>query len=79
MGFSSISYADTYEPIPHCYEPNKPLIFAAKSYKERYARDVADYKLCIKNFIDRQQNSAQIHQEAAQNALRTWNEFVKQQ
>ena len=79
MGLSSLSYADTYEPVAHCYEPNKPLIFSTKRYKEHYISDVADYKLCLKTFIEKQQQAAQKHQEAAQNALKTWNEFVKQQ
>lgn len=77
MGFSVSSHADLYEPVPHCYEPSKLLWFASSAYKERYENDVNGYHTCMKEFILKQENSAKRHAKAAQDAIKTWNEFVK--
>ncbi|MCW8930373.1 MAG: hypothetical protein OQL19_09065 [Gammaproteobacteria bacterium] len=77
MGSSVTSYADSFEPLPHCYKPTKPLWLATSYYKTRYNRDVEEYQRCMKSFIVAQENAVKIHTQAAQNALKTWNEFVQ--
>jgi len=72
-------YADHYEPVAHCYQPSKPLWLASFDYKQRYKYEMEQYKVCIKAFIMEQKNAAQIHTSAAQNALQTWNNFIKTQ
>lgn len=79
MGLTVLSHADTYEPIAHCYKPSKPLMFASSHYKNRYTQDVEVYRICLKTFIEHQENAAKMHQEAAKNALKTWNDFASQQ
>jgi len=71
-------YADLYEPVPHCYQPSKPLWLAAEKYQQRYELDVEQYQTCIKLFIKKQQNAVQVHTLAAQKALKTWNDFIKE-
>ena len=79
LGLSASSHADTYEPVPHCYKPSKPLFFASRHYKDRYRIDVEEYQSCLKKFIQHQELAAKMHTEAAQNALKTWNDFAEQQ
>ncbi|RKZ92762.1 MAG: hypothetical protein DRQ43_08755 [Gammaproteobacteria bacterium] len=79
MGISLSSHADLYEPIPQCYQPTKPLWFATSYYKQRYEQDIDDYKNCMTTFIKKQKRAAAKHTEAAKMALKSWNEFVKEQ
>ncbi len=37
---------------------------------------VESYKSCIKQFVDEQREAARIHQEAANEAIEEWNNFV---
>jgi len=76
-GVSVTSYADNFEPLPHCYKPNKPLWLAAAYYKNRYNRDIEEYQRCMKAFIEDQENAIKIHTQAAQKALETWNNFAQ--
>jgi len=75
IGLSALSHADTYEPVAHCYKPSKPLFFASRQYKDRYRDDVQEYHSCLNTFIKHQELAAKMHTEAAQNALKTWNDF----
>ncbi len=77
-GVSAISYADNFEPIPHCYKPNKPLWLATAYYKNRYNYDIEEYQRCMKAFIEAQERAVQIHTQAAQKALETWNNFAQE-
>ncbi len=70
--------ADPYKPVPHCYQPSKPLWLAGAKYQQRYEFDVERYQSCIKLFIKKQQDAVQIHTQAAQKALKTWNDFIKE-
>ncbi len=72
---ASVSYADTFEPTPHCYKPTEPLWLATSYYKSRYTRDVDEYQRCMKAFIVAQERAVKIHTQAAQAALKTWNDF----
>jgi len=77
-GISVSSYADHFEPLPHCYKPTKPLWMATAYYKERYNSDVEAYQRCMKKFIMAQEAAVTIHTQAAQKALEAWNSFVQQ-
>lgn len=78
LGFSVSSYADLYEPVPQCYQPSQPLWFATSYYKERYDHDVDEYQACMKKFIQKQEIAAKKHTQAAQDAIKSWNDFVKE-
>ena len=77
MVISVSAYADLYEPVPHCYQPSKPLWFASSDYKERYDNDINEYHTCMKKFIQKQEIAAKKHNQAAQDAIAIWNDFVK--
>ncbi len=74
---SSLSYADLYEPVPQCYQPSKPLWFATAYYTERYEHDIRAYQTCMKAFIVKEERAIKMHQKAAQQALKSWNNFIK--
>ena len=76
-GFSMSIYADNFEPLPHCYKPTKPLWLATSYYKHRYDRDIEEYQRCMKAFIVDQERAAKVHTQAAQKALKTWNDFAQ--
>ena len=75
MSVSTLSYADTFEPLPHCYKPTKPLLLSTRYHKARYDRDVQEYQRCIKAFITEQEEAIKIHTQAMQKALNSWQEF----
>ena len=77
--FSSSSFADSFEIVPHCYEPSQPLWLATSYYKTRYNSDVEEYQRCMKAFITTQERAINIHTLAAQKALETWNDFAEKQ
>ncbi len=76
-GISVSSYADNFGPLSHCYKPTKPLWMATTYYKERYNSDVVEYQRCMKKFILAQEAAVNVHTQAAQKALETWNEFAQ--
>lgn len=77
MGVSVSGQADSYEPVAHCYQPEKPLMFSTRYYKNRYAQDVEEYHRCLKAFIKHQEYAAKMHKESAIKALKTWNDFSR--
>ena len=79
MGLSSSGHADSFEPVAHCYKPDKPLMFSTRYYKNRYAQDADEYRRCLKTFIEHQEYAAKVHKQAAMNALKTWKDFSGQQ
>lgn len=77
LGLSFSTYADTYEPVVHCYKPSKPLFFATQKYKDRYSQDVEKYQNCLKIFILRQQQAVEMHKNAAENAIKANNDIIR--
>lgn len=69
--------ADHYQPIPHCYEPSKPLWLASLNYQQRYDYDVQQYEMCLRKFIEAQKNAVKTHSQAAQSVLEALTEFRK--
>lgn len=71
------AFSDIIEARPVCYEPSKPYSFNSQREVDSYRKEVAEYKECMIKFIKKQQNEAKIHSEAANNAIKKWNNFVK--
>ncbi|MGL5125205.1 MAG: hypothetical protein ACRC6U_04375 [Fusobacteriaceae bacterium] len=71
------TFSDFIEARPGCYKPSKPYEFNSQSELDSYREDVEEYQECIINFIEKQQNEAKIHTEAANNAIEEWNNFVR--
>jgi hypothetical protein len=70
-------YADMFDPTSLCYKPSKPFQFNSQWEADSWADDVSNYKRCISNFIDEQNEAAANHQRAANAALNEWNRFVQ--
>jgi len=77
MAVSASAYADSFEPQPHCYQPTQPLWLATVYYKNRYNDDIEKYQHCMKEFIEDQESAVKVHTQAAQKALKSWNDFAQ--
>lgn len=81
LGLSLILYAsailaDMFTPSAYCSKPYKPYEFTSQYEIDSFNNDVDSYKYCIQNFVDEQNSAARKHEEAAQAAIREWNDFV---
>jgi hypothetical protein len=68
--------ADMFTPTPSCSKPYKPYEFTYQYQVDSFNDDVQRYKRCIQDFIDEQDNAVKTHQQAADNAIEEWNNFV---
>ena len=75
--FTSLSYADMFEPSAYCTKPSKPYKFNNEWEVQQYLDSVNRYKRCISDFVEKQNRESQNHQETASKAIDEWNRFVK--
>ncbi len=68
--------ADSYADSPSCSKPFKPSQFSDEDDYENFLSEVRDYKQCIMDFIEEQNEAIRTHQKAAQNAIDEWDDFV---
>jgi len=68
--------ADTFTPSNSCSQPRKPYQFDDDWEIERFKRDVESYQRCISDFVDEQNEAVRKHQDAAEEAIDEWNNFV---
>lgn len=68
--------ADMFTPSHSCSKPYKPYRFNSELEIQRFRDDVEDYKQCINDFVEEQEDAIRRHQEAAQDAIDEWNSFV---
>lgn len=68
--------ADIFAPSHSCSKPFKPFEFSSEFELDMFNSDVEDYKYCISEFVDEQQEQAQDHLDAAAEAIDEWNNFV---
>lgn len=73
---SSCAFADMFAPRPYCNAPIKPYTFNNQWEIDRFESDVERYKLCITDFVKKQQDAIDVHSKAAQDAIDQWNSFV---
>jgi hypothetical protein len=69
--------ADIFAPSSSCYEPSKPYEFTSQWEVDSFNSEVEDYRSCINRFVEEQQEAAAAHQQAAQDAIGEWNNFVQ--
>ena len=74
--FASTLSADMFTPSHGCSKPYKPYQFTAEWEIQNFRNQVSQYKNCIADFVDEQNEAAQAHQEAAEEAIAEWNNFV---
>lgn len=68
--------ADTFQPDHNCRKPVKPYQFTSQWEIDSFRNDVEEYKRCITEFVEEQQDSIRKHSQAADNAIEDWNSFV---
>lgn len=74
--FPPLILADSFQPSYYCNKPYKPFQFRDQYEFNEYLRDVEGYKDCIHDFIEEQNEAIRNHSNAAEDAIRDWNNFV---
>lgn len=69
--------ADMFSPSHSCYKPNKPYQFDDERQLQRFNDDVEEYKRCIADFVDEQNDAVRKHQNAAEEAIDEWNNYAR--
>ncbi|MDH4581395.1 hypothetical protein E8F20_05830 [Pseudomonas sp. BN415] len=73
---SPVVLADTFQPSHDCSEPYKPYEFTSEFERDNFINEVEDYKQCISDFVDEQNDAVRKHQSAAQEAIDEWNSYA---
>ncbi|MDQ7089129.1 MAG: hypothetical protein Q9M50_00550 [Methylococcales bacterium] len=76
LGFNSLGFADSYSPSHSCSKPSKPYEFEDEYELESFKSNVEQYKQCIEDFIEEQNDEAQEHLNAAEEAASEWNSYA---
>lgn len=76
LAASAPTAADMFSPSHSCSKPYKPHKFDDQWALSRFKQDVEAYKHCIADFVDEQNEEAQRHREAAEEAIEEWNNYV---
>jgi hypothetical protein len=74
--FVNSVWADMFTPSHSCSKPYKPYQFSSDWEVRQFQDEVEDYKRCINDFVEEQEDAVRKHQEAAQEAIDEWNSFV---
>ena len=76
MGLAAPVCADMFTPSHSCSKPYKPYEFNDQYELDRFRGEVESYKQCIENFVEEQNDAARKHQDAAEEAIDEWNNYV---
>ncbi len=69
--------ADTFAPAHSCAQPVKPEQFNNNTEIGMFNDAVTAYKECIAAFAEEQNRAADLHRDAASDAIDEWNIFVE--
>jgi hypothetical protein len=69
-------FAEMFSPTSLCSKPYKPYEFNTQWELDSFNDDVDRYKSCISDFVEEQNEAAESHQQAANDAIEEWNSFV---
>lgn len=69
--------ADMFTPSHSCTKPYKPYQFRDEWELRNFRDEVEDYKNCINDFVEEQNDAIRRHEDAAQEAIDEWNSFVR--
>lgn len=72
------AHADKYVLSHLCFKPEKPLFMASFFQHELYKKDIGNYKLCIRRFINSQERAIVAHQDAIKEASEELEQFQVQ-
>lgn len=76
LALCSQSFAFEFQNSHSCWEPTKPFQFNSQYEIDRFTDEVEDYKRCIEDFIETEEENIKKHQNAIQEAIDDWNMFV---
>jgi len=68
--------ADMFTPSHSCSKPYKPYEFNDQYEVDNFNDEVEAFKQCINNFVEEMNEASRRHQEAAEEAIDEWNNFV---
>ena len=74
---SPLVFADMIEPSHDCNQPDVPYEFQDQYEREQFQADVDEYKTCISDFVEEQQDAIRKHKSAADDAIEEWNSFAR--
>jgi hypothetical protein len=74
---SPLALADTIEPSHDCNQPDVPYEFQNQYERDQFRADVDEYKTCITDFVEEQQDAIRKHNSAADDAIEEWNSFAR--
>ncbi|KQB53763.1 hypothetical protein AQS70_09120 [Pseudomonas endophytica] len=74
---SPFSFADLIEPSHDCNQPDIPYEFEDQYERDQFQVDVEEYKTCITEFVEEQQDAIRKHKSAADDAIDEWNAFSR--
>ena len=78
LGFTPlIAFADDGQPDHDSMKPYKPYSFSSQWEIENFRNEVEEYKRCIAEFVEEQQDAIRNHTQAADDAIDEWNSFVR--
>ena len=69
--------ADMFASSHYCRKPIKPYSFESEWEIRAFQDEVDAYKRCIDDFVEEQNDAIRSHQEAAEEAVDEWNNFVR--
>lgn len=73
--FLSAAWAQEAPPAHKCVKPDKPPI-TNQQEADAFNALVRQYEQCIDEYVQERRQIAQAHHEAAEAAVREWNEYV---
>ncbi len=77
MMLTPLAFADAYPPSHDCNQPDTPYEFDDQYQRDQFESDTEEYKRCISDFVDEQQDAIRKHKSAADEAIEEWNSFAR--
>lgn len=74
--FAGPAQADRRQPSHMCSKPFKPYQFRDEYDRSNFRWQVEQYKQCIADFVEEQNDAIKKHGRAAEEAIDEWNSFV---
>jgi predicted HicB family RNase H-like nuclease len=73
---TSLSVYAEYVSSHSCSEPYKPYQFTTQYEVDPYNDETEEFRTCIEDYIEEQNDAVRDHQRAAEDAIDDWNNFA---
>ncbi len=74
---SATSQAHFFSEAHQCKGPLRPLEFTTEQDKQQFEQKVENYRVCLQQFINKQNAAMTKHQTAGKKAADTWSEYAQ--